>query len=339
MKLNSYCWQLLIFIIWVSPLDTLGQNPTPELQKTIGIIKNRSKYPDYVLVCAHRGYWRSFPENTRGAYDMAMQMGADIVELDVRLTKDSVMVVFHDGALDRVTSGYGLLKEENWEDVKKLKLYDHTGKLTDYAMLSLEEALVHLKDKAVIAIDIKEKGSAFERTMEMALRMAKDKGVLYQSIVKGKMTEKQMSDLLARVGITFKDFIYTPITFANVPDLDNYLNTWSKNPDIHAIQLGYKQSKDPLIPYVEKFRALGKWVGIYSFWPQTGDGVLSEKVPLTDTDLVIRDYDFKDRDPDDKYDDGRGNWDWVFAFGADYLITDRTDTLLDYLEAKGKRKK
>lgn len=51
---------------------------------------------------------------------MAMAIGADIVEMDVRVTKDNIMVVFHDACLDRMTTGNGRLREENWSYVNTL---------------------------------------------------------------------------------------------------------------------------------------------------------------------------------------------------------------------------
>lgn len=337
--MRNYTFRLTHLFLWILFLSfSEGMfAQTPQLMKAIDVIKHHNKYPDYVLVAAHRGYWANYPENTIPAYEQAIELDADMVELDIRFTRDSVMVVFHDAALDRMTNSYGLLRDEYWSEVKKMKLYNHSGQLTDYGIMTLSEALDFLKNKAVIALDVKEKGKTFERALEKAMAMAKEKGVLYQCIVKGKMTQQQMIALNKRLGITFKDYMYTPVTFANVPNLDVYLKEWMSNPDVPAIQLGYKQSADPLIPYVEQVKKANKWVGIFSFWPQSGEGVVSEKVPLTDTDLIYRMYDFQDKNPNNFLDDGRGDWDWVFKHGADYVITDRSDVLIDYLQAQGKR--
>lgn len=83
----------------------------------------------------------------------------------------------------------------------------------------------------------------------------------------------------------------------------------------------------------------GIWIGQYSFWPETGDGVIAEKIPLTDTDPIIRKYDFQDKDPNNFLDDGRGDWDWLFLHGADYVITDRSELLIEYLTKSGRRVK
>ncbi|WP_394369711.1 glycerophosphodiester phosphodiesterase family protein, partial [Alistipes timonensis] len=52
-----------------------------------------------VLVACHRGDWRNWPENSLAAIESVIGMGADIVEIDLALTSDSVLVVCHDRTL------------------------------------------------------------------------------------------------------------------------------------------------------------------------------------------------------------------------------------------------
>lgn len=63
------------------------------------------KFP--VLVIAHRGFSGAAPENTLAAFKKAIDAGADMVELDVHLSKDGHVVVIHDDTLDRTTNGKG----------------------------------------------------------------------------------------------------------------------------------------------------------------------------------------------------------------------------------------
>ena len=58
-----------------------------------------------VLNIAHRGAAARAPENTFAAYDLALEHGADYIEQDVRMTKDGVLVVFHDETLGRAARG------------------------------------------------------------------------------------------------------------------------------------------------------------------------------------------------------------------------------------------
>ena len=62
---------------------------------------------DYVFVAMHRGDWRNFPENSKGAILSSIRLGADIVELDVHMTKDGRFILNHDNTFDRTTTGKG----------------------------------------------------------------------------------------------------------------------------------------------------------------------------------------------------------------------------------------
>lgn len=320
------------------PQDTLYVTEKAKTPSDImRIIKNRKRFPNYVLVSAHRGYWADYPENTLDAFLMAIEAGADIVEMDVRLTKDNVMVVFHDACLDRLTNAYGRLNQFDYEHVKNLFLRNHEGELTRYHILRLDDAIEALKGKAVIALDIKEGGKDYDITFVRVLRMLKEKNMLQYSIVKGKKRLTALMPLLIDAGVTLSDFEYTPIAFANTKNLQDYVNEYVNLGLIHTFELVYKQSEDVTLNYAQQLKNAGIWLGQYSFWPEQPEGVVAEKNPLDDSDPVIRKYDFHDLDPNDPLDDGRGNWPWLLYKGADYIITDRSELLIDFLQLIGRR--
>ncbi len=72
------------------------------------------------LVIAHRGASGTHPENTLPAFLQAIASGADIIELDLRMTKDGHVVVIHDGSVDRVTNGNGLVADLTLAQLKAL---------------------------------------------------------------------------------------------------------------------------------------------------------------------------------------------------------------------------
>lgn len=78
----------------------------------------REKSP--FLVFAHRGGGGLYPENTLGAFEYSAKMGADVLELDVHATSDGVLVVMHDGSVDRTTNGKGRVSQMTLAEVKKL---------------------------------------------------------------------------------------------------------------------------------------------------------------------------------------------------------------------------
>ena len=80
---------------------------------------------------AHRGDWRNFPENSLEGIESAIQMGVDVVELDVQRTSDGTFILMHDAKLDRTTTGRGKISEVDWEYVSGLNLRNGCGVTTD----------------------------------------------------------------------------------------------------------------------------------------------------------------------------------------------------------------
>ena len=76
--------------------------------------------PGRPLVYAHRGGAALRPENTFAAFDHGLALGADGLELDVRLSKDGVVVVHHDATLERTTDGRGLVADHSSDGLARL---------------------------------------------------------------------------------------------------------------------------------------------------------------------------------------------------------------------------
>ena len=106
-----------------------------------------------VLVACHRGDWRNWPENSLAAIESVIGMGADIVEIDLALTSDSVLVVCHDRTLNRTTTGKGLIAEIPYDSIQRCFLKSGHGVATSHRMPTLREALELCKDRIVVNID------------------------------------------------------------------------------------------------------------------------------------------------------------------------------------------
>lgn len=72
------------------------------------------------LIVAHRGASALAPENTLSAFDMAVNLGADYIEVDVQMTKDGKLVAMHDVTVDRTTNGTGRIKNLTYDDLTAL---------------------------------------------------------------------------------------------------------------------------------------------------------------------------------------------------------------------------
>lgn len=135
------------------------------------------------LIFAHRGASYKAPENTMAAFQLALEEGADGIELDVHVSADGVPVVIHDARLERTTNGRGWITE--WT-VKELKTLD-AGSWFDpeYAQERiplLEEVLawikptslhlnIELKDAPKMSQDILERVVALVRAYDLGERV------------------------------------------------------------------------------------------------------------------------------------------------------------------------
>ncbi|WP_159067740.1 glycerophosphodiester phosphodiesterase [Paenibacillus ihuae] len=75
---------------------------------------------DKVYTIAHRGASGYAPENTIPAFELAVEMKADIIEIDIHLTKDGIPVVIHDDTVNRTTNGKGYVKNMTLEQLERL---------------------------------------------------------------------------------------------------------------------------------------------------------------------------------------------------------------------------
>ena len=76
--------------------------------------------PEKPLVIAHRGYSLAAPENTLLSYQKAIEAGADMLEVDINLTRDGQLVMIHDHQLERTTNGTGFVHDHSLSELKEL---------------------------------------------------------------------------------------------------------------------------------------------------------------------------------------------------------------------------
>jgi glycerophosphoryl diester phosphodiesterase len=109
-----------------------------------------------VLVVAHRGEHRRHPENTLPAFEAALDIGADFIEVDVRTTADGKLVIFHDRDVARCTDGSGDLASLTWERVRRLDVGIKTAaEFAGTRVPSLEEVLHFARGRIRVYLDVK----------------------------------------------------------------------------------------------------------------------------------------------------------------------------------------
>jgi glycerophosphoryl diester phosphodiesterase len=108
------------------------------------------------LIIAHRGYRAEYPENTLAAFRGALDVGVQMIELDVILTKDRHVVVAHDQTLERTAGGKGMVRDTTLEELKKLDAgsWFHP-RFAGEKIPTLEEVLNLVGNRAWLNIEIK----------------------------------------------------------------------------------------------------------------------------------------------------------------------------------------
>lgn len=124
--------------------------------------------------CAHRGASGQAPENTLGALERAIVLGADMAEIDVRLTADGRLAVIHDATCERTTSGRGPVSALTMAELQRLDAGSWFG--VDWAaerVPELGDVLRLSGDRLILNIELKPDGRAEVMLDELLRQLAK----------------------------------------------------------------------------------------------------------------------------------------------------------------------
>lgn len=259
---------------------------------------------NYVMVASHRGDWRNAPENSIQAIKNCIKMGVDIVEIDISLSKDSVLVLMHDASIDRTTTGKGKVSEWTLDSLKSVFLKNGLQRATLHQIPTLEEAMLAAKGKILINLD---KCSNY---MDLAYQVLEKTGTTEQVIFKGTgnidHVRKKYGDLLDKI-------IYMPVIGEKNPHLDKQIDDFLKSNKTRVFEVIYNVDDSPMFEAIETIKKNERHVWVNTLWKSLcGDHY---------DDLAM--------------DDPNGTWGWVIKNGADVIQTDRPELLLKYLREKG----
>jgi glycerophosphoryl diester phosphodiesterase len=176
----------------------------------LGILSNMSQVTinnQRFIKIAHRGASAYEPENTLLSFKRAIEMSADMIEFDVRLSNDGRLVIMHDERVDRTTNGNGLVREKTLCELRRLD----AGKGERVPML--EEVIDLAKRKTGFVIELKEPG-----TEEGVIRLVKENGLIGDVFIVSFHQDliKRVKDLEPRIRTGL--ILYSspdPITLAN----------------------------------------------------------------------------------------------------------------------------
>lgn len=157
-------------------------------------------------IFAHRGASAYAPENTLEAFELAVQMGADGVELDIHMTKDGELVVAHDETISRVSDGIGLIHSMTTSELKKHRFNRTHPEFKDATIPTLREVYELLKPTGLhINTELKTSRIRYEHMEEKCVKLADELGmsgrVLYSSFNPASLKLLKLIDPGVKVGL------------------------------------------------------------------------------------------------------------------------------------------
>lgn len=169
-------------------------------------IKNQKQEDNerkHMRVFAHRGFSGKYPENTMLAFQKAYEVGCDGIELDVQLTKDGIVVIMHDEAINRTTNGKGYIRDYTYEELCQFDCYgDFEGEYEFQKIPTLREYLEWVKPTGLLT-NIELKNSVYyyegleEKVFDMIKELEMENQILFSSfnlvsVLKCKKTMPQI---------------------------------------------------------------------------------------------------------------------------------------------------
>lgn len=276
----------------------------------------------YVVVACHRGDWRNWPENSIPAIESVIAMGADIMELDLKMTADSVLVLSHDRDVKRCTNFSRVFRDQPGKSAKvsdltiaeikslSLQRMHKAAAIDTLRMPTLREALLCCKDRICVNVD---QGYGYYKEV---LAIAEELGVTDQILIKGT---RSIEEVAAHEAQFSHNMMYMPIVNVSGPGrrlFDSYIESGT-------VPLAYEVcwgagAWDDFLDVASQIRRQGSKVWVNTIWASLcgGDG--------NDDDAA-----FQAKDPGEVYQK-------YLDAGVSMIQTDRPEFLLGWLRRQGR---
>jgi glycerophosphoryl diester phosphodiesterase len=268
----------------------------------IAILKNPED--PYVMVAVHRGDWRNYPENSLQAIQSSIDMGADIVEIDLQETKDGHLVLMHDKTIDRTSTGKGKVADFTLAELKQFQLKSGMGRPTGQRIPTLEEAMNLAKGKILVNLD-----KGYDHS-EKAYEVLRKTGTVDHAIFKGKHPHAKVAADLKKI---IDEIFFMPIVSLDQPDAEQIIDAYlSKQNKPVAFELLFITERSSILNKLNEFRKRGSRVWVNTLWDELCAG----------------------RTDDKAVNNIGGSYGWFVDKGVNIIQTDRPRLLLEYLKER-----
>lgn len=259
-----------------------------------------------VFVVSHRGDWRNAPENSLQAVKNCIDMGVDMVEIDLKRTKDGHLVLMHDKTINRTMSGKGNPQDYTLSELKAMKLRSGAGHQTEHTIPTLEEVMLLAKGKILVNID---KGYDY---FDQVYQILEKTGTVNQCVIKDG---KPYNEVKVENGIALEKMIFMPVVKLTADDAKSKIEGYAYNYKPMMYELTFDDDDKNTYNLINQVKKTGSKIFINSLWPELCGGHHDDRA------VERGDYE--------------GAWGWIIKRGASFIQTDRPQLMLNYLRNRG----
>lgn len=308
MKIISYIL-VTISILGLSSCSFEKQEQQTRVEKIIAEINDPKS--DYIVVASHRGDWRNYPENSIPAIESVIRMGVDIMELDVKMTKDSVLILMHDKTIDRMTNGKGRVCDITYDSLMTFNMRRAHNIVTDTLKVpTLREALLCCKDRILVNVD-----HAYPY-YEQIVKLTEELGVAGQVLMKSKSSIDKVNEDTQKYG---SKMLYMPVVDVNKPKGKKLFTEYLEKGVVPmAFELCWQYPGEEIDECVKQVHQMGSKIWVNTIWASLCGGLGNDD----DAALAAK-------NPADVYDQ-------YIDMGVSMIQTDRPEMLINYLRSIGR---
>ena len=260
-----------------------------------------------VSVVSHRGDWRNTPENSIRAIQNCIDLGVNMVEIDIKKTKDNELILLHDNTLERTTTGKGRPQDYTLAEIKQMRLKNGAGVATSHQIPTLEEAMLTAKGKIWVNID---KGYDYFDLVEKVLEKT---GTTQQVLIKAGLPYQKVAEENKAI---LENLLFMPIISTDNPDAMAMVEDYINNMQPKAFEVCFTQINQTLYDVLDRIQKSGSKVWINTLWPSLCGG-------LNDDRAVEENQQ-------------EATWGKVIEMRASFIQTDRPKELISYLRHQRK---
>lgn len=268
-----------------------------------------------VMVVAHRACWSAgAPENSLASIARCIAIGADMIEIDIRLTKDGIPVLMHDETIDRTTSGSGKVSDLTYEEISHVRLRRGAG--GDKALVS-EETVPTLRDvlqltRGAILINLDVKADAFKAAFEIVRQQDAEDQILMKMGARADDARLINADFIGKTLFMpiIRQCAWLNLTRNCVSRLGESISSYERfNPVAYEI---IYRDEDFFREGVPEMQRSGGRIWVNTLSPGHAAGIVDENA-VTDPGAT---------------------WGRIISLGANMIQTDYPGKLIEFLRAK-----